>query len=259
MPVIIHKIFTKRQLTYFFQIAIIINIIGLLLDIIVYRYFPDCIILQLICENLSNMSIFIVCLIIISQALLIFIKNHQTLVHRYKLAAIALGISISTFFMLILTTDNDVQENFIIYISKISRADDSNKAIIALLTIFIFLLYNLYHTLTKPDRINDASVPQTIRSIFRLVITEYILLESSLSFLSSEYILKKYKKLKKVQVPQVVEIPSCLLLQVQTCLRLQKRLLQECPEQRGYLEQSSRKGHVYLFCLLSILQQGVYC
>src|SRR3989339_314274 len=176
MPVIIHKIFTKRQLTYFFQIAIIINIIGLLLDIIVYRYFPDCIILQLICENLSNMSIFIVCLIIISQALLIFIKNHQTLVHRYKLAAIALGISISTFFMLILTTDNDVQENFIIYISKISRADDSNKAIIALLTIFIFLLYNLYHTLTKPDRINDASVPQTIRSIFRLVITEYILI-----------------------------------------------------------------------------------
>ncbi len=176
MPEIIHKIFTKRQLTYFFQIAIIINIIGLLSDIIVYRYFPDYTILQIICENLSNLSIFVVCLIIISQALLIFIKNNPTLIHRYKLAAIALGISISTFFAWILTTDNNMQEHFIIYISKISRTDDSNKAIIMLLTIFLFLLYNLYQTLIKPDKINDTSVPQTIRSVLRLVITEYILI-----------------------------------------------------------------------------------
>ena len=176
MPEIIHKIFTKRQLTYFFQLAIIINIIGLLLDIIVYRYFPDYTILQIICENLSNLSIFVVCLIIISQALLIFIKNNPTLIHRYKLAAIALGISISTFFAWILTTDNNMQEHFIIYISKISRTDDSNKAIIMLLTIFLFLLYNLYQTLIKPDKINDTSVPQTIRSVLRLVITEYILI-----------------------------------------------------------------------------------
>jgi hypothetical protein len=172
----IFKIFTNKQLSYFFQIAIIINIIGLLSDIIVYRYFPDYNVLKLLCENLSNLSIFIVCLIIISQSLFIFIKNHLTLIHRYKLASLAIGITIGTFFMWILTTDNNMQESFIIHISKMSRTDSSNKAIIALLGIFAFLLYNLYHTLTKPDEINDKSIPKSIQSVVRLVIEEYILI-----------------------------------------------------------------------------------
>ena len=117
MPHNIFKIFKTKQLSYFFQVAIIINIIGLLSDIIVYRYFPDHTLLKLICENLSNLSIFIVCLIIISQSLLIFTKNHPTLIHRYKLASLAIGMLIGTFFMWILTTDNNMQESFIIYIS----------------------------------------------------------------------------------------------------------------------------------------------
>ena len=176
MPHNIFKIFKTKQLSYFFQVAIIINIIGLLSDIIVYRYFPDHTLLKLICENLSNLSIFIVCLIIISQSLLIFTKNHPTLIHRYKLASLAIGMLIGTFFMWILTTDNNMQESFIIYISTMSRTDDSNKAIIALIGIFLFLLYNLYHTLTKPDEINDESIPQSIKSVLRLVIEEYILI-----------------------------------------------------------------------------------
>ena len=170
------RIFTSEQLTRFFQIAVIINLIGLLSDVVVYRYFSDYEILKRINENLSNLSIFIVCLIVISQAIFIFIENHKKLSSRYKLLAIASIICISTFFLWLLNIDNDMQENFIIFCSSTSRTDHNNRAIVALIGILTMLILNFYHTLKKADDVNDETIPQMIRSVFRLVVRKYLLI-----------------------------------------------------------------------------------
>jgi hypothetical protein len=162
------RIFTNEQLSYFFQIAIIINLTGLLLDVIVYRYFPDYSFLKLLCENLSNLSIFVVCLIIVSQTMFIFIQKHQTLTTRHKTTALTIGIIISTFLVWLLRIDNDLQEKFIIYCSSLSQADHNNRAILVLIAICIMLLLNFYHT--------DISVPQAIRATLHLFIRKYLLM-----------------------------------------------------------------------------------
>jgi hypothetical protein len=170
------KIFNSQQLSRFFQIAIIINLIGLLSDIIVYRYFSDYEILKSINENLSNLSIFIVCCIIISQAILIFIKHHKKLITRYELVAITLIITIAVFLFWLLTIDNDIQEKFIIFCSSTSRTDHDVKMILALIGIFCMLIFNFYNTLEYPDKIDNRSVPEMIISIFKLVIKKYFLI-----------------------------------------------------------------------------------
>lgn len=169
----IQRIFTNKQLSYFFQIAIIINLIGLLSDVIVYRYLPDYTILKLLNENLSNLSIFVVCFIIVSQTLFIFIQKYKQFVSSYKLAALTIELFITIFLSWLLIIDNDTQENFIIYCSSTSRTNSSYILIFGLIIIFSYLLYQFYQTLIKPDHINKTSVREMIRSVFRLVIIKY--------------------------------------------------------------------------------------
>lgn len=172
----IQKIFTNKQLSYFFQVAIIINLVGLLSDVIVYRYFPDYTILKLINENLSNLSIFVVCFIIISQTLFIFIQKYKEFISNYKLAALTIELFITIFLSWLLITDNYTQENFIIYCSSISRTNNSYILIFGLIFIFSYLLFQFYQTLTKPEDINKASVPAMIRSVLHLVIIKYLII-----------------------------------------------------------------------------------
>jgi len=170
------KIFTSHQLSRFFQIAIIINIIGLLSDIIVYRYFSSYEILKSINENLSNLSIFIVCSIIISQAILIFIKNHKKLISKYELLAITSIICIAVFLFWLLTIDNDIQEKFIIFCSSTSQTSHDKRLIATLLGMFCMLIFNFYHTLEYPDKIDNKSIKEMIISVFKLVIKKYLLI-----------------------------------------------------------------------------------
>lgn len=171
------KIFTERQLSYFFHIAIIINNIGLLSDVIVYRYFPEYNYLKCINENLSNLSIFIICAIFVSQSLFIFIKNHHKLITHYKFLTITIEVCISVFFVLLLTTDNDLQEQFLIFCSSSSRANDDYKILIILTCLVIMLLVNFYYALkTSCTAINNVSVPKMLRSILRLVLQKYFII-----------------------------------------------------------------------------------
>lgn len=127
-------------------------------------------------ENISNLSLFIVCFIIIFQVIFIFIKNHKELTAQHKLVALTIETSISIFFIWLLRFDNDIQEKFIIFCSEMSRSDQSFKIIIMMMLIVSALLLTLYQTLKKPDNINDISIPRMIHNVFGLVITKYILL-----------------------------------------------------------------------------------
>lgn len=168
------KIFTSKQLSSWFQIALLINIIALFLDLIIYHYFSTNKLFKLFAENLNNLSLFMICLIIISQTIIIFTKNHPILVTRYKMLAIAIESFICIIFIWILSIENDIQGKSIIFSSSLSKSDHSYKLIFTLIAIFIMLLFDFYKTLTKPQNINPKTIPQVIRSTTRLVLRKHL-------------------------------------------------------------------------------------
>ncbi len=170
------KFFKNQQLSFFFQIAIILNFVGLLLDIIVYRYFSDSEILKSLCLNIGNLSLFIICVIVISESLSIFIKSHKKLVTQYKFAAITIELLMSVFFMWILTTDNDIQEGVIIFLSEVSRLNNNNRVILLLIIICITLILSLYNSFKIQDKINKNSIQNMMKSTFKLIIQEYMII-----------------------------------------------------------------------------------
>lgn len=168
--------FTSKQLSLFFQIALLINIVGLFLDLIIYHYFSTNKFLKVFAENLNNLSLFMICLIIISQTIIIFTKNHPILVTRYKMLAIAIESFICVFFIWILSIENDIQGKSIIFSSSLSKSDHSYKLIFILIAIFIMLLFDFYRTLTHPQNIDTKTIPQVIRSVVKLVLRKHLLI-----------------------------------------------------------------------------------
>jgi hypothetical protein len=170
------NVFTKEQLTSLFQIAIFLTIIAFFLDLIVYHFFPNNYILDVIATNLNNTGIIIIYTIIISQAIIIFIDNHQNLVAKYNLLAIAIEIFIAAFFFWILHTDNDIEGKFIMFSSSLSIFDHSYKVMLLLVVIFIMLLIDFYKNITSPMNIDNESVSETIRDAFVKVAKRHLLL-----------------------------------------------------------------------------------
>jgi len=170
------RIFTNRQLSFFFQFAIFINIIGLLSNIIVYRYFPNSTVMKFTNENLSNLSILIVSAILISQTILVFLKRYKEKIQKYKLVGIAIIIIIIAFLFWVLRMDNLIQEKSIIFFSNLSRIDQNKKNLNIVIGIFCLLLFNLYENFSYPEKINNKNVLTIISNTFRLLLKEYILI-----------------------------------------------------------------------------------
>ena len=170
------RIFSQKQLSLFFQIAVLMNITGLFLDLIVYHYFSHNQFLKLVTENLNNLSLFMVCLIMISQALVIFTQRHQILVTKYKIAAITIEACIGIFFIWLLTIENDIQGKVIIFSSSLSQFNHSYRLILILVAIFIMLLFDFYKNLMTPPKINQNSIPEMLKSIFILVFRRHIIM-----------------------------------------------------------------------------------
>jgi len=170
------KIFTNKQLSIFFQAAIIINIIGLFLDTITYHYFPQNNLLKFTANNLGTLSITIIALIIISQIILLFRKNNPILVTQYKLTALSIQIFIGIFLFWLLNIDNTIQEQFIIFISNDSRTDHSIQLIVILITVFTLMFIDLSQTIKKPESINETETPQIIRDVIQHVLRKYFLI-----------------------------------------------------------------------------------
>ena len=172
----IKKIFTKRQLSLFFQSALLLNIFSLFFNIIIYHFFSGYQLLDLLSENLNNLSMFMISITIISQSLIIFINKYQKFVERYKLLAITLAVIICTFFLWLLIIENDTQEKIVIFFSTLSASNHNYRLLITLLAISIMLIINFYRTLTHPSEVDYKSIPDMIRSTFRLVARRHLVM-----------------------------------------------------------------------------------
>ncbi|MDP3788711.1 MAG: hypothetical protein Q8Q60_05355 [Candidatus Chromulinivorax sp.] len=170
------KIFTNKQLSLFFQIALIINIISAYCNLIVYHFFPDHKILKHIIDNFDHVGLFMICITIISQALFIFSERHQQFVTKYKILAISLEACICVFFIWLISIEDEIQSKTIIFSSSLSQYDHSYKLAFTLIAIFIMISLNFYKTLKNPMVINNESVPKMLGSIFRVVIRKHLII-----------------------------------------------------------------------------------
>ena len=170
------KIFTSQQLSLFLQAGALINIIGLFLDLIIYHYFSDSTILKIIAENLNTLSIFMICIVIISQAVLVFFKNHEKLFAQYPIAIISIEIVLAIFCLWVLTVENDIEGKFIIFYSSMSRLDHSYKIMLIIATLTLILIIDFYRNLKDPAIVDDQYVPNIVRSSFQVVIRKHIIL-----------------------------------------------------------------------------------
>lgn len=173
---ILKKIFTDRQLSLFFQFAILINIVGLLSNIIVYRYFPNSIPMKFTNQNLSNLSILIISAILIPKTIFGFFKKHKKKIQQYKFTGVTIMITLSVFLFWILKMDNFIQEKFIIFFSNLSRIDHSTTNLSIVIVIFCLLIFSFYKNISTPEKINHENVLIIIYDTFRLLLTEYILI-----------------------------------------------------------------------------------
>lgn len=199
-------IFTEKQLSYFFHIAIIINNIGLLFDVLAYYYLPEYDYIKAIGENLSTVSIFIISLIFISQSLFIVRKNYKKLTPQYKPLTIMVKACISVFFIWLLITDDSLEEQFIIYSSHAARTHADYNISIVLIGLMIMLAINFYQILKiSRNKIHDISAHKIFYSILRTFIQKCLIF---LSFFLGIY---NYEKMH-VLVIQFIQYTKCVLL-----------------------------------------------
>ncbi len=170
------KIFTKEQLSFFFQIAALCDITGLFLDLVVYHYFPDNTMLKLMIENFNNGALFVMYLIIGWQAIILFTQHNQKFIERYPLIALTIEVSIAIFLFWILSVESDMESKALIFYSMISRFNHSYRIEILFFIIFMILLIDFYRIIEEPQPIDDASVPEMIKSSSKLVIRKHLFL-----------------------------------------------------------------------------------
>lgn len=168
------KIFTNEQLSFFFQVALLTNLISLFFDMIVYHYFSDNQFLKLLVTNLDHVSSFVICLTIVSQALFIFSQRHEQFLTKYKIAAVTLEACIGVFFIWLLSVENDLQTKTIIFSSSLSKFDHNYKLILILIAMFIMLSLEFYRTIKTPAEINDGSISELLRSTTKVVLKKHL-------------------------------------------------------------------------------------
>lgn len=178
----IHRFYTHEQLSFFFRIANIMNVMCLLSKLMYFRYIPTYTAIGVIIDNFDNVSLFMTCLIIVSQFLRLFIKNHPNLI-QHRLITLTITLIISMFFILVLVFNNDMQDSTVEYYSTASIAPHHKlKIIILLIFIFIMLCINLYHAAQKNEnKINNSSIKSNIFGGVKLFFIEFIVFSVSLT------------------------------------------------------------------------------
>ena len=172
----LHKLFAHKKLSLLLNAGILINIIGLFLDIIIYHYYSNSNFLKIVALNLNNVSIFIICAIIISQTLLLFLKKHQKLMKLYPIATITIETCMAIFLFWMLTIENDIEGEFIIFYSSLSRLDHSYRIMFVIATITMLLIIDFYRSLEDQVVVNDRSVVKIVKESFYIVIRRHLLL-----------------------------------------------------------------------------------
>ena len=171
----IHRFFTQEQLSRYFMSANIINVICLMANMMFHIFIPTYTVIGLIINNFDNFSLFITCLIVVSQALLIFTEKHQKLT-EYKLITITIEFAIATFFIWVLTFNNVMQDATVEFYSVASVAPKhKHRVVFLLILIAIMLCFDLYYsTKEESNKINDDAVKDEVKSGIKLFVTKYL-------------------------------------------------------------------------------------
>ena len=176
-----HRFFTIQQLSRSFKIASSVAIVCLLAVLLQHRYLPHATILEKIIEIITHTSFFITALIVISQMLLIFTKNHRALIARYKLVACTIELFFTTLVLWLLAITHHIKIAFITYFSSESIAPvHSIKIMYLLIFIVIMLIIDLYNSIKKDEKINDASIKKILSQETHIFIRQYFILCASL-------------------------------------------------------------------------------
>lgn len=199
------KVFTSKQISLFFHIAVLMNLAGFFLDLVIYHFFSTNEYLKLLTENLNNLSVSMICLTIVSQALFIFAKRHEYLLTNYKLLAISIEACIAMLFIWLIAIEDDIHGKVIIFASSLSKSNNSYQLIITLTAIFIMLSLELYRAIKNPEKINNASVLQIVRLTFKLVLRKHLFLFILM------YGILKFSTLKKFAIALLYHSKSSLL------------------------------------------------
>lgn len=174
--------YTYNELSRYFRFANILNILCLLSKLLYFRYIPNYILIGSIIDNFDNLSLFISSVIIISQYLLLFSKKYPNLIQHKFLALTILSI-ISTFLILVLVFNNDMQDEAVEYYSTQSIAPHHKmKIIIIIMFMFIMLCLNLYHAAQKNEnKVTSKSVRKNITDNVKLFFIEFLVFSIALT------------------------------------------------------------------------------
>ena len=202
-----HRFFTTQQLAYYFRTATAVSITCLLSLLLQHHYAPHAANFEKIIGIFSHISFFITALIVISQMLLIFTKNHKKLIAQHKLAAVTIELFLTALAFWLLEITHHMKHNFVIFYSDESIAPaHSVKIIYLLIFIAIMLIVDLYNVIKKDDEnMNDASIKKIISEETRMFIRQYLVICASLIGLLH------FNRLSEFAVSATHEIKSSLV------------------------------------------------
>lgn len=170
------NIYTNKQLSLFFQIAVFLNFLCLVSNILLYSCFPESLSLKFIATNLSNLSLFMVCIVIIPKIVLHIINKYKNFIDNYTFLAIPILIVIITFLFLILKLDSKTQEKIVIFFSNLLRIGYNQNIVYIALSILLIIIVDVYHNFIHQKKINTATIFTILYDVFMILIRRYLII-----------------------------------------------------------------------------------
>lgn len=170
------NIYTNKQLSLFFQIAVFLNFLCLVSNILLYSCFPESPSLKFIATNLSNLSLFMICIIIIPKIVLYIINKYKKFIDKYTFLAIPILIVIITFLFLILKLDSKTQEKIVIFFSNLLRITYNQNIVYIALSILLIIIVDVYHNFIHQKKINTTTIFTILYDVFMILIRRYLII-----------------------------------------------------------------------------------
>ena len=182
-----------------FKIAMILHILGLIINLIIHPYIAtDSIINTIISCNMC-ISIIFISVIISIKTIEFFSKHHKHFIQHYKVAAFIIESCIAGAVAIILFFNQEITGKFVIFIADASHRLHSNTIIAIIVLLMLFFCIELYHAheINKKS-MGDMAIKQTIRfNIIALILKLIIIFSTAIGFIDPMTKLLKPLQIKK--------------------------------------------------------------
>ena len=200
----IHRFYTQEQLSHYFMSANIMNVICLMANMMFHLFIPTYATIGIIIDNFDNFSLFVTCLIVVSQALLIFTEKHQRLT-EYKLIIITVEFAIATFFVWVLTFNSVMQDTAVTFYSIASIAPHhKHRVVFLLILIAIMLCFDLYYSRKEEmNKVDPDAIKEGVTNHIRLFITKYFVFIITLTGI---FHIEEFQKLSAIGIEDLKDM-----------------------------------------------------